>query len=157
MREASSLGQASGSRGIDQHSNLIGSGATTQVFGGICIRHARDIKGCRKVELLWPTIGVDRVSHLLNLLQRIGDLRGELRVHDQHCGGGGLEGVCQWFAGEVSVDEGSGGTNLVDAQPAEEELGLVLHKERDNVAALDALCQQPVADLVGRYFSLKSL
>lgn len=58
--------------------------------------------------------------------------------------------MCQGLARQVSVDKGSGGADLVEAQPAKDELGLVGHEERHNVAALDALGQEPIGEFVGR-------
>ena len=45
------------------------------------------------------------------------------------------------FTGQVGVDEGPRGADLVQTEPTEQELGFVLHKERDNLAPFDTLGQ----------------
>lgn len=139
MGEPSSLRQAGGSGCVDQHGDIIRSRLLSETPGQGSIGNLRQVDRGSKIMLLGSTIRIDGVPHLKDLIKHVADGDWQFCIHNQDRGSCGAKRVGEGFAGEVGVDEGTSCSDFVDSEPAKEELGLVLHEERDDLSSLDTL------------------
>jgi hypothetical protein len=150
VAEARGLGVPRGARGVDVEEQVSGAQPFSRRWVGIPGPLVRErlreiLRSCREPGLGGLGIRVDPDLEVLRHLAR-DRIQGRqaLAPGHQDARARRAQRVIERAAGDVRVQQRGHGAELGEAHPGDEELGPVLHQQRDHVAASDPLACRPV-------------